>query len=85
MITSPNGQGVILLGCESDPKSLYELTKTNGGELIWRKMVQELKYPRSYTLAMLVPDDLVTCKIWKKNFFGLNHVPVIGDWKWIVW
>ena len=63
MITSPNGQGVVLLGCESDPKSLYELTKINGGELIWRKMVQELKYPRSYTLAMLVPDDLVTCKI----------------------
>ena len=62
MVTSPNGQGVILLGCESDPKSLYEFTKING-ELIWRKMVQELKYPRSYSLAMLVPDDLVTCRL----------------------
>ena len=60
MITSPFGEGVILLGCREHKEAFYELNNSNG-ILSWRKMKQQLKYPRSDTVAMLVPDELVSC------------------------
>ena len=60
MITSPSGEGVILLGCREHKEAFYELNNSNG-ILSWRKMKQQLKYPRSDTVAMLVPDELVSC------------------------
>ena len=63
MVSSPNGQGVIVLGCREHSQSLYQLYKDErSGMLSWRKMIQKLKYPRSDTVAMLVPDEIVTCK-----------------------
>ena len=61
MVTSPNGEGVILFGCgEENPEEIYELINTNG-TLYWKRMLQKLKYPRSSSISMLVPDELVTC------------------------
>ena len=35
----------ICIGCEDNPESLYELTEIDG-ILSWKKMFQELEYPR---------------------------------------
>ena len=49
------------IGCEDNPESLYELTEIDG-ILSWKKMFQELEYPRDSTIAMLIPDTLVDCQ-----------------------
>ena len=64
MVTSPDGQGVILLGCypPSEQSSLmFQLRKNNNGFLSWNEMPQKLKYPRTFSVAMLLPDYLVQC------------------------
>ena len=66
MVTSPDGQGVILLGCLykinenliPDDK-MYELRPDTNGDLTWTTMPQKLKYSRGQTIAMLIPDDFV--------------------------
>ena len=67
MVTPENGEGVILLGCYEKRteinkigRSIYKLHQ-NKGLLKWKKMIQELKYPRYSTNVMFIPDDLVTC------------------------
>ena len=67
MVPSPNGKGVILLGCRcNDPdhpfdNSIYELSTYNG-ILEWKTKTQKIKYPRYNSVSMLVPDELVTCQ-----------------------
>ena len=60
MVTSPSGQGAILVGCNENPESLYELRNISG-QLEWRKMKQTLQYPRYFTIAITIPDNLVNC------------------------
>ena len=61
MVTNPDGDGVILLGCYENQDTLYEL-KNLDGILTWKEMPQKLKYPRHSTVAMLIPDDLANCE-----------------------
>ena len=64
IVQSPDGQGVILLGCfeNGEPTdAIYELVNTQNKGLMWEKMSQKLKYPRYDTVAMLIPDELVNC------------------------
>ena len=68
MVTSPDGQGVILLGCYPNRESLYELRKNNDGILAWTKLPQKLKYPRESTLAMLIPDEMASCTNFSMAF-----------------
>ena len=67
MQTSPNGQGVVLLGCndgtryyKDNLKYIYELQQ-NEGKLQWKQMNQTLTYPRYKTVSMLIPDELAIC------------------------
>ena len=60
MVTSPDGQGVILLGCDKNPESIYELREIDG-VFSWRKMSQKLKHPRTLSVAMSIPNEFVTC------------------------
>ena len=66
MVTSPDGFGVILVGClfgedlKADDK-IYELRPDVNGELTWKVMSQKLKYARGATIAMLIPDDITNC------------------------
>ena len=64
LVTSPNDDSVILLGCNEHRELFFELTSKNG-HLEWSKMQQNLKFNHipQLQLAMLVPDDLVTCEI----------------------
>ena len=62
MVTSPSGQGAILVGCNENPESLYELRNING-QLEWRKMKQKLQYPKYLTIAMTIPDNIVSCHL----------------------
>ena len=55
-----------LLGCFENPESIYELYTNENGMLAWRKTEQELKYPRSNTIAMSVPDEFVICNDYLK-------------------
>ena len=61
MIPTPNEQGVILLGLKRDPKQIYQLS-WKGDELQWSKIGQ-LKSPRSFTVAMWIPNELTNCTI----------------------
>ena len=64
MVTSPNGQGVVLIGCTDKNKSsrnnIYQLIQKMG-KLQWKQMNQTLKYPRYKAVSMLIPDELATC------------------------
>ena len=57
MITSPKGDGVILLGCSNDIYSgttipaIYQMSENSYGQLQWTKMKQEIKYPKSDTIV----------------------------------
>ena len=64
MVQSPDGNGIILVGCYNQysevSNALYEMT-TIGKDLRWRLMPQKLAFPKSNNVAMLIPDELVTC------------------------
>ena len=64
MVQSPDGNGIILVGCYNQysevSNALYEMT-TIGKDLRWRLMPQKLTFPKSNNVAMLIPDELVTC------------------------
>ena len=61
-----DGKTVYLLGCFENPESIYELHSNENGMLAWKKTEQELKYPRSNTIAMSVPDEFVICNDYLK-------------------
>ena len=60
MVTSPNGEGAIMLGCSTNPEKIH-IMKWNGYSLQWTLMKQTLKYPKYYTVAMLIPKELTSC------------------------
>ena len=68
MITSPNGKGLILVGCfdmNNYSQNIYELIHENGN-FIWKIKPQKLKYPRTLTVSMLIPDEITTCTQFEK-------------------
>ena len=62
MVTSPTEDGVILLGCEQNPEAIYKMAPDSNGALVWTKMKQKLKYPRSGPIVVSIPDNQVTCQ-----------------------
>ena len=48
-------------GCAGHPESIYELKEIDAGQLVWTKWNKELTYPRYFTQAMLIPDELANC------------------------
>ena len=62
MITAPNGDGIILIGCDTNKEKIYKMSwNTNGEFLEWTTMKQTLKYPRELSVAMLIPYELTNC------------------------
>ena len=65
MVTSPNEQGVVLIGCKDENKSsrnrIYQLIQKKG-KLQWEQMNQTLKYPRYKAVSMLISDEIATCE-----------------------
>jgi hypothetical protein len=61
MLTSPDGQGVILMGGNSYgyQSSIYKLI-CDQLECKWSEMEQQLKIPRYDFVAMLIPDTFKT-------------------------
>ena len=62
MVRSSNGREAILVGCEQNPEKIFKLRWENESSLEWVLMKQELKYPKTGTIAMLIPDELTNCK-----------------------
>ena len=62
MVTSPTEDGVILLGCEQNPEAIYKMAPDSNGALVWTKMKQKLKYPRSGPIVVSISDNQVTCQ-----------------------
>ena len=61
LVTSPDGTGVISLGCADDNiGKIYELREIDG-KLAWQEMPQKLKFPRSSAVAFSVPDNFANC------------------------
>ena len=62
MITSPTGDGVILLGCKHFEENIYQMVPDSNGGFVWSKMKQTLKYPRAYSpIISYIDDDLTNC------------------------
>ena len=63
MVTSPDGNGIILLGGVRHGKKILELRRdTNGWASSWTTMKQKLKYSRNLHVAIPVPNELTTCE-----------------------
>jgi hypothetical protein len=63
MITSPDGNGVILIGGNDGSNylsSLYRLNCIQSG-CYWQEMEQKLKVARDYFVSMMIPDSLTNC------------------------
>jgi hypothetical protein len=62
LLPSPDGQGVIVIGGYSNEvqSSMYKLICDQLG-CKWSEMEQQLQIPRSYFVAMLIPDTLANC------------------------
>ena len=62
MVTSPTGDGVVLLGCSQSPGSIYRMSLDENGDYQWMMMEQSLKYPRSYLpIVNYIEDHQVIC------------------------
>ena len=82
MITSPNGQGVVLIGgylnwANLFSKSMIELWGNNLENLKWITLKQTLQFARRHHVAFLVPDDFANSKIpeirQEKVFSEINY------------
>ena len=63
MISSPDGNGVVLIGCVQNAEVtdiIFEMISING-TLTWEKMSQKLQYPRMNSVGMLIPNDFASC------------------------
>jgi hypothetical protein len=64
LLTSPDGQGVILIGgwsaTDGYQSSIYKLIYDQL-EWKWSEMEQQLQIARRYFVAMLIPDTLTNC------------------------
>jgi hypothetical protein len=64
LLTSPDGQGVIVIGGYSNgdgyQSSIYKLI-CDQLECKWSEMEQQLKIARANFVAMLIPDILTNC------------------------
>ena len=68
MVSSSNGQEAILVGCRENPEKIYKLKWSIHANLEWVLMKQQLKYPRSNAVAMLISDALTYCKGKNRNY-----------------
>ena len=62
MVTSPTGDGVILLGCEQNRDAIYKMAPDSNGAFVWTKMKQKLKHPRERPIVAPIDDNQVTCQ-----------------------
>ena len=61
MVTSPSGQGVVLIGGLSNDgpiSDFYELKGNTIESMMWVRMKQKLKIPRGNHVAFTIPNDL---------------------------
>ena len=57
----PDGNGVVLLGCDTSTGKIYQLSWI-GDDLQWITKQQKLDYHRNYgPVAMWIPDELTSC------------------------
>ena len=63
MVTSPTGDGVILLGCYENRETIYKMAPDSNGTFVWTKLRQKLKYPRhAQPIVAPISDDQVNCQ-----------------------
>ena len=60
MITSPSGNGVILLGCQLQ-EDIYEMKSIGNGKYAWSELKQTLKYSKESPIVSYIPGSLVNC------------------------
>ena len=67
MVTSPDGNGIILIGGQTSESwnitaKILELRRdTNGWASSWTTMKQKLKYARVLHVAIPIPNEFTTC------------------------
>jgi hypothetical protein len=65
LLTSPDGQGVIVIGGWSDTDNAYQSSMykliCDQLECNWSEMEQQLQIARQMAVAMLIPNHLTNC------------------------
>ena len=61
LVPTPEGDGVILLACKPNEGVFHKLSWNSVDELEWTTMQQTMKYPRHWTAAIYIPDELTNC------------------------
>ena len=62
MVTSPDGKGILLMGCTIDQNGIYELAENFDGDLEWTKLNQQLESPRYGPIVMSIPNNMTLCQ-----------------------
>ena len=60
IVSTPDQQGVILLGCYQNHDPIYELKSING-HFEWQTWDRQLETPRDDTVALMMPDHFINC------------------------
>ena len=70
-VKEEDSTGAILTGCSrvlEDQEfeasgSIYKLTwSPKGDHLIWKRLPQNLHFPRTFAIAMIIPDSMTSCR-----------------------
>ena len=63
MFTLDNGHEAILTGCNRFDTPIGEIFKLTweGDRLQWETLPHKLKYPRTQTVAMMIPNSMTNC------------------------
>ena len=62
VVTSPDGKGILLMGCTIDQNGIYELAENSDGDLEWTKLNQQLESPRYGPIVMSIPNNMTLCQ-----------------------
>ena len=59
-ITSPTGDGIVLVGCFGQ-EYIYQMVPLQNGTYVWKTMKQKLEYGKYFPLLDYIDDSLVNC------------------------
>ena len=62
VVTSPDGKGILLMGCTIDQNGIYELAENSDGDLEWKKLNQQLESPRYGPIVISIPNNMTVCQ-----------------------
>ena len=61
MVPMPNGQSVIMFGCEGKADTFYHLFWNDNDELEWTILSKTMENGRTWPVGIWIPNELANC------------------------